>query len=485
MKRFRKSRLGCVAGAIMAASLAGPIGARAALPAKLDPDVLKPGGSGRAIVGFRHDVDRSTISRLSRAGITHAVVLDTIDAVGVVGPESAYRAVATWDDVAFVDDDSPIRFQNYGAKKDTRVTTTRAGTRPLRKRYNGANVTVAVVDTGVDSTHPDLEDRVVKHVNFEPSWFFDMIHDGLYSDQLSEATGNPIDSYGHGTHVAGIVAGTGAGAQGAEDFSGVAPGASIVNIKIADAWEGVTCDIPCDLGWEINALVGYEWLIENRNDPAFPGGIRIATNSWSIYEVDSEVEPITLIVQAAYRKGIVNVFAAGNAGPGDNTVALGPNAIEESITVGAVCKSNGYTDTDTCARGAIADFSSRGRQVDVVAPGVGIYSTMARPSAYGPIGGHNPPPGNDSAEGINNALLYTSLSGTSMATPHVAGVVALMLQANPKLKPADVEQILIRTVKDKGARGFDRTYGFGLVDAYKATVAAEAKGARRPVTRRR
>jgi Subtilase family len=191
-------------------------------------------------------------------------------------------------------------------------------------------VTVAVVDTGIEDDHPDLAGRVVKYVNFEPAWFFDMINDGVFSDQVAEGTGNPVDSYGHGTHVAGIVAGTGAAAGNEVDMSGVAPRARLVNIKIADVHEGVDCSVPCDFGWEINALVAYEWVIEHRNAKEL-GGIDIVTNSWSILEVDSEVEPISLIVQAAYRKGLVNVFAAGNDGPDKNTVALCPNSLEESI----------------------------------------------------------------------------------------------------------------------------------------------------------
>jgi serine protease AprX len=340
-------------------------------------------------------------------------------------------------------------------------------------------VTVAVIDTGVDYTHPDLADRVVESVNFEPGWFFDMINDGLYSDRLAEATGSPIDTYGHGTFVAGVVAGTGGAGAGA-DFSGVAPGASLVNLKIADVHEGLVCDVPCDFGWEINALVAYEWMIENRNDPAFPGGIRVASNSWSIFEVDSEVEPITLIVKAAAERGIVNVFAAGNDGPDPNTVAPGPNSLEEVITVAAACKTAGYQETERCRRGQIASFSSRGPQVDVVAPGVSIYSAMAHVSVLGPISDHTPPPGpSDPAAFAGNAASYFGADGTSAAAPHVSGIVALLLEANPRLTPAEVEGILVATAVDRGNRGFDTSWGFGLVNAHRAVAMAETRAAAR------
>ena len=450
-----------VAAALGAAPLAGSHATSGlSLPAKLDPEILADYVSGRAIVGFDHDVTGATMRRLARAGITHAVRLDTIDAVGVIGPLAAYKTVARWSDVRYVDADSPIRFDNYAAKKDSHVLEVRAG-KGVDSKYNGKGVTVAVIDTGVDSNHPDLTDRVVKAVNFEPAWFFDMINDGLYSDQVAEASGNPIDSYGHGTHVAGIVAGTGAAASGEADMSGVAPGASIANFKIADTHQGVTCSVPCDFGWEMNALVAYEYAIEHRNDKVYPGGIRIINNSWSTYEVDSEVEPISLIVQAAADRGIINVFAAGNDGPDKNTVAQGPNQLEDVITVAAACKS-----VDSCGEKQIAGFSSRGPQVDIAAPGDNIYSTAAV-SVYTPLGSHASPNG-----GTDNAY-YVGLSGTSMATPHVSGIVALMLEANPDLKPAQVEKILIATAWDYGDRGFDTAFGFGQVDALKAVAKAE------------
>jgi serine protease AprX len=362
--------------------------------------------------------------------------------------------------VTYVDADSQLRWHNYAAKNQTRVNKVRAGKKPLSRKYNGKGVTVAVIDTGIEP-HPDLADRVAANFNFEPGWFMDMIHDGKYSDQLVEATGNPVDSYGHGTHVAGIVAGDGRTGTGA-DFSGVAPGATLVNFKIADAWQGVTCSVPCDFGWELNALVAYEYLIEHRHDPRFPGGIRIATNSWSIYEVDSGAEPISLIVKAAAKRGLINLFAAGNDGPDKNTVALGPNSLESVLTVAAACKA-----VDSCGAGKIADFSSRGPQVDIAAPGDNIYSTIARASVLWPIGSHTPP-GDPS-----NAFHYAGFSGTSMATPHVAGIVALMLDANPSLGWRPVERILTETARDLGKPGFDHAFGYGMANAFRAVERAE------------
>lgn len=470
MKRSSSRKLWALvaAGALVASLMvvsAGATSPGAGLPVKFDPDILAPNSSGRAIVGFDHNVTDGTIRRLAAAGISKAVRFDTIDAVGVVGPVEVYKAIVGWDDVTFVDDDSRIRLENYSAKKDTKVTEVRKGAAPLDRKYTGKGVTVAVVDTGIWSPHPDLDDRVVKHLNFEGGWFFDMVNDGVYSDQIAEATGNPIDSYGHGTHVAGTVAGTGEAGGPDPDMSGVAPGAKLVDFKIADVHQGVDCTVVCDIGWEINALVAYEYLIEQRNDKSLGGGIDIATNSWSVFEVDSEVEPITLIVDAAARKGIINLFAASNDGcPSDgktNTVAPGPNRLPSVLTVAAAEKSDG------AGLGIIASFSSCGPQVDIAAPGVDIWSTMA-PSVNGALGGHAPP------GPPQNRAYYTSLSGTSMATPHVAGVVALLLEANPGLGFKQIRSILTKTAVDYGPPGFDNSWGYGEIDALKAVTKAEA-----------
>ena len=461
---LRKALIAGLTACAVAGATLVPAGASETLPSRFDADLLAPDANGRAIIGFSHGIDARTITRLADAGITQAIRLDTIDAVAVIGSVDAYRAISRWADVTYVDADSPLRLQNHIAKKDTKVTDVRRGARPLKTKYNGKGVTVAVIDTGIESVHQDLDNRVVKDLNFEGAYLFDMINDGLYSDQVAEATGSKVDSYGHGTHVAGIVAGTGEAADGKQNMSGVAPGAKLVNVKIADVHEGVDCTIPCDFGWEINALVAYEYVIEHRNQKIYgPHGIQIVTNSWSVFEVDSEVEPITLIVKAAAGKGLVNLFAAGNDGPDPNTVAKGPNSLEQVITVAAACKS-----ADSCGKGKIASFSSRGPQVDIAAPGHDIYSAVARASVLWPIGSHNPP------GGPADTLDYVGFSGTSMATPHVAGIVALMLDANPKLSYKQVERILIRTAVDYGDRGFDTAFGHGFVNALRAVNAAEA-----------
>lgn len=489
---MRRSIFVLLAVAIACTGLAA-LPSPASAPSKFDADLLRSDVSPRAIVGFSHDVDRSTIKRLSRAGITHAAVLTSIDAAIVTGPIAVYRAIATWTDVTYVDADSRIRLDNNGAKNDTRASNVRAGHRPLPRKYTGKGVTVAVIDSGIDGNHPDFAGRIARHVNFEFTWFVDNIQDGEYTDQFAETTGNAIDDMGHGTHVAGTVGGSGAGGKGA-DFSGVAPGVTFVNLKITDAHEGLLYD----LGFEANALLAYEWMIRNRKSAMFPGGIRIASNSWAVVESDDEVEPMVLMVKEAYRRGIVNVFSAGNSGPDPDTVNEGPGRLEEAITVGAVCKVSEYEELESpvgepypapfeaapsCKPGEIADFSSRGKQVDIVAPGAGIWSALAKPTVLTVLTqSFMPPPGKaDPAAAAQNATNYYKISGTSMSAPHVSGIVALMLEANPKLTPWQVESILIKTARDRGKKGFDPDYGWGAADAFAAVNASIPK----PVKKRR
>jgi hypothetical protein len=239
--------------------------------------------------------------------------------------------------------------------------------------FTGKGTTVAVLDTGVDNTHPDLKDREIGERNFSSS------PDGG-------------DHYGHGTHVASIIAGTGAKSGG--KYHGVAPDANILDVKVlGDNGSGQDSGI----------IAGMEWAIEQ--------GAQIINMSLGGYDTP-EIEPLEEAVnRLSAEKGTLFVIAAGNSGPNARTVGS-PGTADAALTVGAVDDQN-----------QIADFSSRGPtqagtlKPDLTAPGVGI---VAARHSDGRIG----PPVVDG---------YTSLDGTSMATPHVAGAAALLRQQHPDL----------------------------------------------------
>jgi serine protease AprX len=290
---------------------------------------------------------------------------------------------------------------------------------------DGAGVTVAVLDSGIDPGHPDLAGRVVQ--------FRDFVNNQL----------DPYDDNGHGTHVSAIVAGDGDDSGGL--YRGVAPGASIVAAKVLDSsLHGGTTAV----------LDGIDWVIKNR----VALGIRMIVLSMQTAagECSDGSEALSVAINNATTIGLLVVVAAGNKGPGMCSIGS-PAAATGALTVGAMA--------DTGEGGfQLAPFSSRGPtrdgriKPDVVGPGVGITSAK-RGSGYEPR------------------------SGTSMAAPFVAGVAALMLDANPTLTPKQLKDMIVGTAIDwgrsgdntvAGSAGPDIDYGAGRLDAYAAIRAAGA-----------
>jgi len=271
----------------------------------------------------------------------------------------------------------------------------------------GHGVTVAIIDTGIDYNHPDLKDNFVDGYDF------------VNNDN------DPMDDNGHGTHCAGIIAGTGM----ASDFRfvGVAPNAKLYIYKAMD-----------DRG------SGYtSWFIESMEravDPNMDGDFSDHVDVMSISAGDSSGYPGDVLSAAADNAadlGVVVVVAAGNNGPSYDSISS-PGCTQKAICVGATDK-----------KGEIAAFSSRGSdstetvKPDVVAPGVGITSTW---------------PGGT----------YRALSGTSMACPHVAGVVALLLQMHPNWTSDEIKTALRDTAVDIGYNL--TTQGYGQIDALNAVT---------------
>ncbi len=274
--------------------------------------------------------------------------------------------------------------------------------------YTGSGVTVAVLDTGVDASHPDLAGKVVAEQNF--------------TEDL-----NPADTVGHGTHVASIIAGTGAASGG--KYVGVAPDAKLYDGKVC-ADEGCS---------ESAILAGMQWAAAD---------VHAKVANLSLGGGDSpDIDPLEQAVNdLTARYGTLFVIAAGNAGPGDGTVSS-PGSADAALTVGAVDKSD-----------RLAPFSSRGPRVgddamkpDLTAPGVDIVAANATGTQLGdPVGDQ-----------------YVSLSGTSMATPHVTGSVALLVQEHPQWTPERYKDTLMAAARpDPAQTGYQQ--GAGRVDVGRA-----------------
>jgi serine protease AprX len=271
------------------------------------------------------------------------------------------------------------------------------------KGFTGKGVGVALIDTGVAR----VEGLNTKNIVNGPDLSFESQNDALRYD----------DNFGHGTHLAGIIAGKNSVSK--DGFSGIAPGVTLTSIKVGVSNGAV------DVSQTIAAI---DWAVEHRNDdPANP--IRVINLAYGTDGVqDYRTDPLTFAVENAWRKGIVVVAAAGNDGI---TGRLANPAYDPFVlTVGAADTKNTVDARDD----TIAAFSSRGtsaRTVDVVAPGRSIASLRA--------------PGSTVDQDFPDARSGTRFlrgSGSSQASAVVAGSVALMLQARPKLTPDHVKHLI-------------------------------------------
>jgi subtilisin family serine protease len=270
---------------------------------------------------------------------------------------------------------------------------------------SGQGVKIAIVDTGIDQAHPDFQGRILN---------------------TYDNTGQSVqDGCGHGTHCASIAAGSGAASQG--KYRGVAPGASLLIAKVLrNDGSGMMSDV----------MDGVEWAVDQ--------GSQIISLSLGEAGSSDGNDPLSELCEAAIQRGVVVCVAAGNEGPMGYSIGS-PAAAPHAITVGAA------SDLDR-----IADFSSRGptadgrQKPDIVLPGVDIVAARAHGTSMGtPVDDY-----------------YTSASGTSMATPHAAGMCALLLQQVPHLTP---EQIRTRFISTATNLGFgESAQGAGLADAWES-----------------
>jgi len=280
---------------------------------------------------------------------------------------------------------------------------------------SGRGVTVAVLDTGVDGTHGDLSGRVVQNLKLADTQSLGV---GFNYPLAVANLPNTDLAYGHGTFVAGVIAGN--GYQSSGKYAGVAPGANILGLSAGDASL-------------LFILSGFDYLLAN----AASFNVRVVNCSFSANTVFDLNDPVNIATKMLTDNGVNVVFSAGNTGPGADS--LNPYSIAPWVI------STGATDN----RGKLANFSSRGEfgsplfRPTLVAPGVDTVSL--RPSTLASVTTVEGLVPNDSALSAGELPYYTTGSGTSYSAPQVAGVIALMLEANPNLTPAQIRDILQRT----------------------------------------
>jgi serine protease AprX len=273
----------------------------------------------------------------------------------------------------------------------------------------GEGVKIAIIDTGI-YPHLDLKDRITEFVDF------------INNRQ------DPYDDNGHGTHCAGDAAGDGTASN--FKYAGPAPKANLVGVKVLDKLGSGSLE---------TVMQGVEWCIQYNENPANLNNkidiisMSLGSTAQDLGDSDND-DPMVQIVEKAWEAGIVVCVAAGNDGPTMNTIAS-PGISDLVITVGALDDKNtldGRMDDE------VAGFSSRGKTIygltkpDILAPGVNIVS-LRSPNSY-----------LDKLQKSSRVETdYFTLSGTSMATPICAGIVAIMLENNPNLSPTQIKNKLM------------------------------------------
>jgi serine protease AprX len=291
----------------------------------------------------------------------------------------------------------------------------------------GQGVKVCVVDTGIDYTHPDLLNKVIAQYNF------------------TNYTSDAMDDHGHGTHCAGIIASEGL------VYRGVSHDVALMGAKVLDS---------AGAGYASDVALGINWCVEQGADV-----ISLSLGEGLYSGTCDDEEMAQTVNRAVDPCGVIVVCAAGN--DGDPCAMVAPACASKAIAVGAVDKLDN-----------IASYSDGGSELDLVAPGADMLGGLNYPeivSTFSTLVANNPAYCFYLVAGqcfdnyfIVDGTRYIRAAGTSMATPHVAGAAALLLEENPHLTAVEVKAVLEENADDLGAPGWDNVYGWGRINVEKA-----------------
>ena len=437
---------------------------------------------------YQTDVTESHLNALEELGLTVVDVIEAVDGVllGQVNTSLA-PTLAALEDVVMVERYGNVIF--YGDVQTPAVKASNSSFYPVGAwdlGVSGAGVNIAMVDTGVDNEHPGLSEKFIAgydavcYLTSDPTCYLDI-------SRRTDGTYDPDDGNQHGTACMGMAAATGIDSSGAQtEFYGAAPNAALVDVRIGtDAGAGPFENYILEQEFYESAMNGIQWIIDNK-DTAWEGadgtnyGIDILSLSWGITSHEgggSDGNDMhSQILNRAMEAGIIVSVAAGNDGP-DNEGLSGMGSSDLSLTVGATDDLNTVNREDD----TIAGYSSRGPRAnnndgnplnelkpEISAPGSNIIQAEGCVTS----GLCNNLLGGDAADNG-----YTGRgSGTSYATPSVSGIMALMLEANPDLSPAEIKEIIKLTAERRGEATqpdvdpfWNRDFGWGMADAYEAT----------------
>lgn len=421
--------------------------------------------SHKAIVTFDRVPTAGQVSALRGLGLK-VQPLRTLPLAIVAGPTAKLVKAAGIGNDVYPDE----TLQYTDTTSTDAMSSSPAAARALRARgFTGKGITVGIVDSGCDATHPDLADRVTHNVTLLSPEYANLGTSPFIALPVDQGPYSNTDlGSGHGTHVAGIVAADGTSGAG---FLGVAPDAELACFAIGAVISTTA------------VVTAYDYAL------AQPGmlGIDVFNNSWgNSFRQYDPADPVNVATKAATARGATVVFAAGNSGSENGEGSVSPFNQAPwviSVAAGDVKRVRGDFSSNGLEfdNGAAAPIGAGGHTVftgdrigntqpDVMAPGVDISSSC---DSTGSVIGPCPEHGN------------TAASGTSMASPHVAGAAAVLKQANPRLTPVQIQRALkatattVKAAEEEGAKAaklLSWQVGYGHVNLDRAVKLVRAKG---------
>lgn len=351
-----------------------------------------------ALVYSADENDEKCKKTLLRMGIKIKYELPIIHAYAIEVNENQVDQMVASESIKYIEDDVELTSMMNIARKEVGVE------KIVKRGITGKNIGIAILDTGV-FPHYDLVKPINRIVAFK--------------DLINGRT-QPYDDNGHGTFVSGIAAGNGYGSGG--KYAGIAPRANVIGVKVMDKkGNGKTTDIVAGMQWVVDHAKKYNIKIMS---------LSLGTKPENYINGDT----LSKAAESVWKKGILVIAAAGNSGPKPGTIST-PGISNEIITVGAVDDKR----TPTIRDDRIAEFSSRGPgrkksiKPDIVAPGVKIKSLNTNPDYIG-FGKIEQP-----------KKRYSTMSGTSMATPIISGISALIFEVRPEISLFEIKKRLLKS----------------------------------------
>ena len=399
-----------------------------------------------AVLIYHHLPSDADIADLQRIGVLGGTRYRALPMIAITARKAQIAAISHFASVRSIYGNRTLQWNLAPAARSvTSVDRISRNADLTRSNHglpvSGRGVTVAVLDTGIDGIHSDLAGRVVQNLKLADT---QSVGAGFNYPVAAPSLPNTDQAYGHGTFVAGIIAGN--GQQSGGKYVGVAPGANVLGLSAGDASL-------------VFVLSGFDYLLTNGSS----FGVRVVNCSFSANTVFDVNDPVNIATRMLTDNNINVVFSAGNTGPGLDS--LNPYSVAPWVV------STGATDD----QGRLASFSSRGDfgsalfRPTLVAPGVKTVSL--RSSTVAAVTTIDGLAENDTELSSNELPYYTTGSGTSFSAPQVAGVIALMLEANPQLTPGQVRDILQRTATPLPPY-YQHEVGAGMLNAQAAVLEA-------------